>query len=92
MTVRIGAQARRDAGFCRAFVDGVLTDYMEDALSGSDRARVREHLLACRPCATLLDQQREVVALLRSMRGIGTWSWRDDVAELGDQPGDQLLG
>jgi anti-sigma factor RsiW len=46
---------------CREFVD-VLTDYLEDALSPSDRLRLEVHLAICAKCALYLEQMRETLA------------------------------
>lgn len=42
---------------CRDVVE-VVTDYLEDALSTSERAAFEQHLHACPWCLTYLDQVR----------------------------------
>jgi anti-sigma factor RsiW len=38
----------------------VLTDYVDDALTGAERAEVERHLEACTACRALVDDQRDV--------------------------------
>lgn len=45
---------------CREFVD-VLTDYLEDALSQTDRLRLEVHLAVCAKCAVYLEQMRQTL-------------------------------
>jgi anti-sigma factor RsiW len=42
---------------CREVVE-IVTDYLDGALSAEDRARMEEHLTACPPCATYVEQIR----------------------------------
>jgi anti-sigma factor RsiW len=46
---------------CREFVD-VLTDYLEHALTETDRLRLEVHLSACAKCAVYLEQMRQTLA------------------------------
>ncbi len=48
---------------CRELV-GLVTDYLEDALSPSDRVRFERHLSDCHGCAAYLDQMRQTLAVL----------------------------
>jgi anti-sigma factor RsiW len=52
---------------CRELVD-LLTDYLEDALSPLQRARVEEHLATCPDCTAYLAQTRTTVRLLGRLR------------------------
>ena len=42
---------------CREFVE-VVSAYLEGALDPADRARFEEHLEACDPCVTYIEQIR----------------------------------
>ena len=48
---------------CRELVE-LVTDYLEDRLSPSDRARFEAHLDACDACRTYLDQFRDTIRRL----------------------------
>ena len=50
----------RRALVCRRAV-ALMTDYLEGALSGRDRARLETHLAACPHCSEYLAQLRAVV-------------------------------
>lgn len=52
---------------CAEFADGLVTDYMEDALSAERRDEVRDHLSGCEICRRLLAGMRRVV---RAIRGV----------------------
>jgi anti-sigma factor RsiW len=41
----------------------IITDYLEDALSPTDRLRVEDHLRACPGCTNYLEQMREMIRL-----------------------------
>ena len=41
----------------------IVTAYLEDELSASDRERVEEHLVFCDGCTTYLEQMRETIVL-----------------------------
>ena len=45
---------------CKELVE-IVTDYLEDALSGVDRRRFDEHLASCPFCTTYLEQMRETI-------------------------------
>jgi anti-sigma factor RsiW len=46
---------------CKQLVE-LVTDYLDDALSDSDRQAVENHLLACDDCTEYLAQMRVLVA------------------------------
>ena len=48
---------------CQELV-GVITDYLEGALSDIDRVRFEEHLKNCRHCRTYLEQMRQTIRAL----------------------------
>jgi len=48
---------------CETFVE-LVTAYLEDQLSPSERAAFEEHLSLCPGCDTYLDQFRRTIALL----------------------------
>lgn len=48
---------------CRELVE-LVTDYLEDALPPSDRARFEAHLDDCDGCTNYLGQMRQTIALL----------------------------
>jgi predicted anti-sigma-YlaC factor YlaD len=48
---------------CKELVE-LVTDYFENRLSTSDRARFDEHLVSCPFCQTYLDQMRETIDLV----------------------------
>jgi anti-sigma factor RsiW len=52
---------------CRELVE-LVTDYYEGALSDRDRRRFDEHILSCPPCRAHLDQMRETIQLLGTLR------------------------
>lgn len=45
---------------CRELVE-LVTDYLEDRLSSTDRRRFEDHLAACEACRTFMDQFRETI-------------------------------
>ena len=53
---------RRDV-VCREAVE-LVTDYLEGALSGRDRARLEAHLAACPHCTEYLAQMRVTIAVM----------------------------
>ena len=53
---------RRDV-VCREAVE-LVTDYLEGALSGRDRARLEAHLAACPHCTEYLAQMRVTIAVI----------------------------
>lgn len=52
---------------CRDLVEKI-TDYLEDALSDEEVAKLRAHLTSCDGCQAHLDQMRATVRLLESLR------------------------
>jgi anti-sigma factor RsiW len=47
---------------CQELVE-VITDYLDDALSATDRARFEAHLEECDACQDYLDQFRQTIAI-----------------------------
>jgi anti-sigma factor RsiW len=54
---------RRRTIACRQAVE-LVTAYLEDALSGRDRARFEAHLEGCPHCTEYLDQMRRTLAAM----------------------------
>jgi len=54
---------RLDRELSCAQVVEIVTAYLEDELSASDRERVEEHLVFCDGCSTYLEQMRETIVL-----------------------------
>jgi anti-sigma factor RsiW len=52
---------------CKEIVE-VITDYLEGRLRAEDRQRFEAHLEVCSYCATYLDQMRETIATLGTLR------------------------
>jgi anti-sigma factor RsiW len=48
---------------CRELVE-IVTDYLENQLSPTDRRRFEEHLLACDGCANYLEQMRKTIGVV----------------------------
>ena len=48
---------------CQELVE-VVTDYLEDRLSPTDRARFEAHIAQCEPCRTYLEQFRATIRAL----------------------------
>jgi anti-sigma factor RsiW len=48
---------------CQELVE-LVTDYLEGALSASDRRRFEDHLDECGPCTIYLDQMRQTIRLV----------------------------
>ena len=69
---------------CRQVV-GLITDYLDDALSPADREQLEEHLAECDGCATVLEQFRVTVELTGHLEP-------DDVDQLGEPTRADLLG
>jgi anti-sigma factor RsiW len=53
---------RRDELVCQQVVE-LVSDYLEEALSRSERRRFERHLAGCEHCAEYLEQMRATVAL-----------------------------
>jgi anti-sigma factor RsiW len=68
---------------CREFVEQV-TDYLEDALTPYQRARVEQHLGRCEGCRTVLAQWRETVRLTGRLAD-------SDVAEIDPATRNRLI-
>ncbi len=56
---------RRRPLTCQEVVE-LVSDYLEDTLPTSQRARFEHHLQRCDPCVGYADQIRTTVALMRS--------------------------
>jgi predicted anti-sigma-YlaC factor YlaD len=52
---------------CREMVE-LMSDYLEGALAGGDRARFEQHLVLCDGCSAYLDQVRWTVLLAGRLR------------------------
>jgi anti-sigma factor RsiW len=51
---------------CRELVE-LVTDYLEGALSASERARFEAHLAACRGCRSYLAQMQRTIRMLGAL-------------------------
>ncbi len=47
----------------------LVTDYLEEALEASERARLEEHLAECDGCTAYLDQMRTTIRLTGMLTG-----------------------
>ena len=47
---------------CKEFVE-LVTDYVEDALTTTDRRRFEEHMVGCDGCASYLDSMRRTIEI-----------------------------
>lgn len=56
-----------DALACQELVE-IITDYLEDALSPTDRERFEEHIAGCGNCTAYLEQMRQTVAVVARLR------------------------
>ena len=56
-------RSRRRDLVCREAVE-LITDYLDGALTGRDRARLEAHLAACPHCSEYLTQMRRTLDLL----------------------------
>jgi len=56
-----------DSMTCRELVQ-LVTDYLDDALSGQDRARFESHLRGCQSCLAHLAQLRRTLGVLGTLR------------------------
>jgi anti-sigma factor RsiW len=65
---------------CRELVE-VITDYLEGALTESDRLRMEEHLAECDACRDYVEQFRQTIAL----------AGRVEPARLSDATRNELL-
>jgi anti-sigma factor RsiW len=57
---------RRPSLACQQVVE-LVTDYLEDDLSGRDRRRFEAHLRRCPHCTEYLDQMRTIIRLTGSL-------------------------
>ncbi|MGA2454879.1 MAG: zf-HC2 domain-containing protein [Solirubrobacteraceae bacterium] len=57
----------RDELVCREMVE-LITDYLEGALSRSQRRRFEAHLAACENCTEYLEQMRATIRLTGHLR------------------------
>lgn len=48
---------------CKELVE-LVTEYLENALTPTDRARFEEHIMTCPPCRAHLDQMRKTLSVL----------------------------
>ncbi len=72
---------RRDL-VCQRVVE-MVTDYLEEALSRSERRRLEKHLAGCPHCTEYLAQIRETIRLAgRVTPGDLTPQMRDDLTDL----------
>ena len=53
---------------CREFVE-LVTEYLEDTLPASERARFEAHLAWCKSCARYLDQMRLTIRATGALDG-----------------------
>jgi predicted anti-sigma-YlaC factor YlaD len=58
---------RRRGLSCQELVE-LVTDYLEGTMSPRQRARMDEHLAACRDCTAYLDQMRRTIELTGHLR------------------------
>jgi anti-sigma factor RsiW len=67
---------------CQEMVE-LITDYLEDALTRSQRKRFEAHLAACEHCTEYLRQMRATIRLTGRLRGEDlTPAMREDFTEL----------
>jgi anti-sigma factor RsiW len=67
---------------CQEMVE-LLTDYLEDALTRSQRRRFEAHLAGCEHCTEYLRQMRATIRLTGSLRAENlTPAMREDFSEL----------
>jgi anti-sigma factor RsiW len=52
---------------CKELV-AVASEYLEDRLPASERARLEEHLAECEGCTTYLEQMRRTITLIGELR------------------------
>jgi anti-sigma factor RsiW len=51
---------------CQELVE-LITDYLEEMLDPSDRARFESHIAGCAGCSAYLEQMRQTLAILGSL-------------------------
>jgi anti-sigma factor RsiW len=59
---------RRREFVCQEMVE-LITDYLEDALSRSQRRRFEAHIAGCEHCTEYLEQMRATIRLAGRLRG-----------------------
>jgi anti-sigma factor RsiW len=52
---------------CKDVVE-LVTEYLSDALSPEERARLEQHLLVCPPCTAYLGQVKATIGLTAELR------------------------
>jgi hypothetical protein len=52
---------------CRELVE-IVTDYLEGALAPEDRARFEQHLVLCDGCTIYVEQMRDTIRLVGTLR------------------------
>ena len=52
---------------CKDVVE-LVTEYLSEALSPEDRARLEQHLLVCPPCTAYLGQVKTTIGLTAELR------------------------
>jgi hypothetical protein len=52
---------------CRELVE-IVTDYLEETMSAQDRTRFELHLVYCRGCDSYVEQMRETLRLMGTLR------------------------
>jgi anti-sigma factor RsiW len=52
---------------CQELVE-LVTSYLENALSGDDRARVEQHLASCDGCDRYVEQMRQTIRALGELK------------------------
>ncbi len=67
MTVNDAGPERLDELSCQEFAE-LVTDYLEDALELSTRARFDEHLTDCLDCPVYLRQMKEIIGAVGLLR------------------------
>lgn len=61
-----------------------MTDFLDAALTSDDHERLSEHLAGCQACAVYLDQLRQTVTIVGTIRG-------NDHYRIDDETMDALL-
>jgi anti-sigma factor RsiW len=64
---RLGSRNAARALACQELVE-IITDYLEGALSPTDRERFEDHIAGCDGCTAYLEQMRQTVAVVGRLR------------------------
>jgi hypothetical protein len=72
---------------CRE-VDGLITEYLENAMPSSARAEFEAHLTECRECQNRLDETR---ALIKASHGLGEKLRRERRRKIADETAEQYI-